>query len=222
MNYLRTDGSGLDGLRQFGVSEEFVATWQSLKEDENFGRATAQRTVMETLRLGSGAHFFTPFMMFSKTVNRWMLLAHLSKHQAARDKMLSVHWDKQNHFRHIGKGSLFELGFDHRLIESNNSLFSFRKDDETKMIRELENELPSKVVDNMTDDALTVEQLLSEIGNLTAAQNDMIFKVLQKMAAEGEIEVAKKDGGKKKSSTMVEISDTLIRPSQRTLFSKFQ
>lgn len=192
LNYLRTDGSGLDGLRQFGVSEEFVATWQSLKEDENFGRATAQRTVMETLRFGSGAHFFTPFMMFSKTDNIWMLLAHLSKHQAARDKMLSVHWDKQNHFRHIGKGSLFELGFDHRLIESNNSLFSFRKDDETKMIRELENKLPSKVVDNMIDDALTVEQLLSEIGNLTAAQNDMIFKVLQKMAAEGEIEVAKK------------------------------
>lgn len=221
LNYLRTDGSGLERLRQFGISEEFVSTWQSLKDDENFGRATAQRTVMENLRRNSGAHFFTPFMMYSKTDKRWMLLAHLSKHQAARDKMLSVHWNKQNHFRHIGKGSLFELGFDHRLIESKDSLFSFREDDETTLLAELENELPSRVMDNMTDDALTVELLLSQIGNLTAAQNDMIFKVLQKLAAEGEMEVRKKDGGRKKASTMVEVSDTLIRPSQRILFSKY-
>lgn len=221
LNYLRTDGSGLEGLRQFGISEEFVSTWQTLKHDENFGRATAQRTVMENLRRNSGADFFTPFMMYSKTDKRWILLAHLSKHQAARDKMLSVHWDKQNHFQHIGKGSLFELGFDHRLIESKDSLFSFRKDDETTLLRELENELPSRVMDNMTDDSLPVELLLSQIGNQTAAQNEMIFKVLQKLAVEGELEVGKKDGGKKKASTMVEVSDTLIRPSQRTLFSKY-
>mgnify|MGYP001153683884 FL=1 len=135
--------------------------------------------------------------------------------------MLSVHWDKQNHFRHIGKGSLFELGFDHRLIETKDSLFSFREDDEITLLGELENELPARVMDNMTDDILTVEQLLSQIGNLTAAQNDMIFKVLQKLAAEGEVEVGKKDGGKKKASTKVEVSDTLIRPSQRTLFTKY-
>ena len=111
--------------------------------------------------------------MYSKTDKRWMLLAHLSKHQAARDKMLSVHWDKQNHFRHIGRGSLFELGFDHRLIESKDSLFSFREDDEITLLGELENELPTRVMGNMTEDILAVEQLLSQIGNLTAAQNDM-------------------------------------------------
>ncbi|PLS22529.1 three-Cys-motif partner protein TcmP [Neptunicoccus cionae] len=221
LNYLRTDGSGLEGLRQFGISEEFVSTWQSLKDDEQFGRATAQRTIMENLRRNSGAHFFTPFMMYSKTDKRWMLLAHLSKHQAARDKMLSVHWDKQNHFRHIGKGSLFELGFDHRLIESKDSLFSFREDDEITLLGELENELPTRVMDNMTEDILAVEQLLSQIGNLTAAQNDMIFKVLQKLASEGEIEVEKKAGGRKKASTKIEVSDILVRPSQRMLFTNF-
>ncbi|MEP5269341.1 MAG: three-Cys-motif partner protein TcmP [Lentilitoribacter sp.] len=221
LNYLRTDGSGLEGLRQFGVTEDFVNTWQALKDDENFGRATAQRTIMENLRRNSGAHFFTPFMMYSKTDKRWMLLAHLSKHQAARDKMLSVHWDQQNHFRHIGKGSLFELGFDHRLAESKDALFSFREEDETKLMMELENELPSRVMDNMIDDVLMVEDLLSQIGNLTAAQNDMIFGVLQTLASEGELEVAKKGGGKKKASTMIEVSDTLIRPTQPTFFSKY-
>lgn len=221
LNYLRTDGTGLDALRQFGVSDEFVNTWHELKGDENFGRATAQRSIMETLRRNSGAHFFTPFMMYSKTDKRWMLLAHLSKHQAARDKMLSVHWDQQNHFQHIGRGSLFELGFDHRLAESKDALFSFRDADEAKLIKELENELPGRVMDNMTDDVLMVEALLAQIGNLTAAQNEMIFRVLQKLVGEGELEIEKKDGGRKKASTMIEVSDKLVRPSQPLLCSNY-
>lgn len=221
LNYLREDGTGLKTLRQFGVSNEFVETWHTHKDDDNFARATAQRSIMEALRHNSGAHFFTPFMMYSKTDKRWMLLAHLSKHQAARNKMLSVHWDQQNHFRHIGKGSLFELGFDHRLVESKDALFSFRDEDEAKLIRELENELPHRVMDNMTDDVLMVETLLSRIGNLTAAQNEMIFTVLQQLAGEGEVEIEKKGGGRKKASTMIEVSDKLIRPSQPLLFSNF-
>lgn len=222
LNFLRKDGSHLDSLKQFGVSKEFISRWQSLKDDENLGRAIAQRIVMETLRKNSGAQFFTPFMMFSKTDNRWMLLAHLSKHQAARDKMLSVHWDKQNHFRHIGKGSLYELGFDHRLFESKDALFSFREDDETQLINELESELPSEIMDNMRNDSLTIEQLLSHIGNRTAARNETIFEVIQKLAADGEVEVKKKNGGMKKASTKIEVSDTLIRPNQRTLFTKYK
>lgn len=221
LNYLRTDVSGLEGLRQFGVSDDFVRTWHENKDNENFGRATAQRSIMETLRLRSGANFFTPFMIYSKTDKRWMLLAHLSKHQAARDKMLSVHWNQQNHFRHIGRGSLFELGFNHRLVESKDALFSFRGDDETKLIKELENELPGRVMDNMTDNVLMVKTLLSQIGNQTAAPNETIFRVLQVFVGEGELEIEKKDGGRKKPSTMIEVSDKLIRPSQPLLFSKF-
>jgi three-Cys-motif partner protein len=221
LNYLRNDGKGLDGLRQYGVDDAFIRTWHELKDDENFGRATAQRSIMEALRQNSGAHFFTPFMMYSKTDKRWMLLAHLSKHQAARDKMLSVHWDQQNHFRHIGKGSLFEMGFDHRLVESKDALFSFLDEDEATLMKELDNELPRRVMDNMTDDVLQVEALLSRIGNLTAAQNVMIFRALQRLVSEGEVEIEKKGGGRKKASTMIEVSDKLIRPSQPLLFSNF-
>ncbi|NVK23079.1 MAG: three-Cys-motif partner protein TcmP [Kangiellaceae bacterium] len=221
LNYLRKDGTGLDGLKQFGVNPAFVSMWQELKDDENFGRATAQRSIMEAIRHNSGAQFFTPFMMYSKTDKRWMLLAHLSKHQAARDKMLSVHWDQQNHFQHIGKGSLFEMGFDHRLFESKDSLFSFRQDDERKLLKELEDELPARVMDSMVDNVLAVDQLLSQIGNLTAAKNNMIFDVLQKLVGEGELQIIKKDGGRKKASTLIEVSDKLVRPEQPLLFSKY-
>ncbi|PYG29947.1 hypothetical protein [Pelagimonas varians] len=150
-----------------------------------------------------------------------MLLAHLSKHQAARDKMLSVHWDQQNLFRHIGKGSLFEMGFDHRLLESKDALFSFREDDEKKLIVELVNELPRRVVNSMDQGVLSVTELLSQIGNLTTAQNEMIFGVPQELACEGELEIEKKDGGRKKTSTRIQVSDKLVRPAQPLLFSKF-
>lgn len=48
------------------------------------------------------------------------------------------------------------LGFDHRLIESKDSLLSFREDDEITLLSELGNELPAGVMNNMTDDILTV------------------------------------------------------------------
>lgn len=113
------------------------------------------------------------------------------------------------------------MGFDHRMVESKDALFSFLDEDEVTLMKELENELPRRVMDNMTDDVLRVESLLSRIGNLTAAQNVMIFRALQRLVSEGEVEIEKKGGGRKKASTMIEVSDKLIRPTQPLLFSNF-
>ncbi len=221
LNYLRSDGTGLDKLRQFGVNDEFVSAWNELKDDDIFGRATAQRMIMNDIHKNSGATFFTPFMTRSNTDNRWMLLAHLSNHQAARDKMLHVHWDQQNYFRHIGRGSFYVLGFDNKLIESRDALFSFHAEDEKIVKEELENELLSIVIENMTNNVLPVSHLLSNIGNLTAAKNELLFSVLQEFAKEGELEIQKKDGGRKRKSTMIKVTDNLTLPSQRSFFSKY-
>lgn len=76
-------------------------------------------------------------------------------------------------------------------------------------------------MDNMSDNVLMVETLLSRIGNLKAPQNDLIFGMLQKLAGEGDLEIEKKGGGRKKASTSIEVSVTLVRPSQRQLFTKY-
>lgn len=217
LNYLQEASAGLQLYQQFGIDDRFITDWQQRK-DEHMGRAITQRALMAHIHMNSGAKFFTPFMLWSRTDNRWMMLAHLSQHQAARDKMLNVHWQKQNSFTHIGQGGLFSLGYDTRLIESCDSLFSFSEIDKTALNRELVNALPSEVHRIMNDGQLEVSRLLAEIGNRTAGTNNDIFHVLSELAQTRELEVFSKKGKLKRPGSRIAISDRLVKPSQPTLF----
>ncbi|WP_284165695.1 three-Cys-motif partner protein TcmP [Frigidibacter sp. SD6-1] len=217
LNYLQDASAELPLYQQFGIDSRFIADWRQRK-DEHMGRALTQRALMAHIHAKSGAKFFTPFMLWSRTDNRWMMLAHLSQHQAARDKMLSVHWQEQNSFTHIGSGSLFSLGYDTRLIESCDSLFNFSEIDRTKLNTELVNALPAEVHQIMENGQLDVARLLDEIGNRTAGTNDDIFQVLSELAQARELEVLSANGTPKRAGTRISIKDRLIRPSQPTLF----
>ena len=127
-------------------------------------------------------------MMFSSTDNRHMLIAHLSQSQAARDKMLSVHWALKNTFKHIGRGSLFELGFDARLTKET-PLFEFSDVDRGNMRRELEAELPKQIFELSGGGPLALGDLLVLMGNKTAATNTDIIHSLQRLSEAREIEV---------------------------------
>lgn len=217
LNYLQDASAELPLYQQFGIDSRFIADWRQRK-DEHMGRALTQRALMAHIHAKSGAKFFTPFMLWSRTDNRWMMLAHLSQHQAARDKMLSVHWQEQNSFTHIGSGSLFSLGYDTRLIESCDSLFNFSEIDRTKLNTELVNALPAEVHQMMENGQLDVARLLDEIGNRTAGTNDDIFQVLSELTQARELEVLSANGTPKRAGTRISIKDRLIRPSQPTLF----
>ena len=217
LNYLQDASADLPVYQQFGIDSRFITDWRQRK-DENMGRGITQRALMANIHANSGAKFFTPFMLWSRTDNRWMMLAHLSQHQAARDKMLSVHWQEQNSFTHIGSGSLFSLGYDPRLKESCDSLFNFSKIDRRKLNEELVNALPSEVYRIMNNGQLDVARLLAEIGNRTAGTNDDIFQVLSELVQARELEVLSSKGTMKRSGTKITVSDRLIKPSQPTLF----
>ena len=147
-----------------------------------------------------------------------MMLAHLSQHQAARDKMLGVHWQEQNSFTHVGSGGLFSLGYDTRLKESCDSLFSFTEIDRTALNRELVNALPSEVHRLMIGNQLDVSGLLSGIGNRTAGTNDDIFQVLTKLVQARELEVVSAAGKQKRTGSRITVTDHLVKPNQPTLF----
>lgn len=216
LNYLTEDSGSRAGLAQFGVDTGFLLSWADWKSDKMLGRATAQRVIMEELRAGSGAEFFTPFMLHSSTDNRWMVLAHLSQNQAARDKMLSVHWEQQNSFRHIGRGSLYQLGFDQRCIEQDTMLFNFATSDREQMSKELANELPGRVFDllKVAGGELPVHEFLSAVGNQTAATNEDLLAVLGLLSVDGHLGARKRSGGMKRPSTLISTSDTLVLPEQ--------
>ena len=217
LNYLQEASADLPLYQQFGIDARFIADWKQRK-DEHMGRAITQRALMAHIHTHSGAKFFTPFMLWSRTDNRWMMLAHLSQHQAARDKMLGVHWQEQNSFTHIGSGSLFSLGYDTRLIESCDSLFSFSDIDRTALNKESVNALPSEVHRIMSGGQLEVSRLLAEIGNRTAGTNEDIFGVLSELAQARELEVLSSKGTAKRAGTKIAVTDRLIRPNQPTLF----
>lgn len=220
LNYLTEDSGSRAGLAEFGVDTSFLNSWADWKNDKLIGRATAQRVIMEQLRAGSGAEFFTPFMLHSSTDNRWMVLAHLSQNQAARDKMLSVHWEQQNSFRHIGRGSLYQLGFDQRCIEQDATLFSFANSDREQMSKELANELPGRVFDllKITGGELPVHEFLSAVGNQTAATNEDLLAVLGLLSVDGHLFARKRDGGMKRPNTQIATSDTLVLPQQQGFY----
>lgn len=220
LNYLRAESAALETYRQFGVDEAFIAEWNSNKDDDAFGRAITQRVVMCNIQSLSGAEFFTPFMLWSPTDNRWMMFAHLSRHQAARDKMLGVHWDAQNSFRHIGKGSLFSLGFDTRLMESKDALFSFGDQDRLKLGKELIDVLPREIRSHMRDDHVPIETLLSRIGNQTAATNNDLLSAIEQLVGFRDLDVVNAVGNPKRSGSRINLADGLIIPRQTELFRR--
>ena len=118
-----------------------------------------------------------------------MMLAHLSQHQAVRDKMLKIHWQAQKSFVHVGDACLFNLGYDARLIESCSSLFDFTEIDRSKLNDEIHNALPREVFRIVSGGQLNVSDLLTEIGNRTAGTSVDIFRVISELAQARELEV---------------------------------
>lgn len=218
LNYLQDEGNPAPVVSQFGVNESFLRLWQEWKLSGQPGRAMAQRALMTQMHLYSGARFFTPFMMYSNADHRHMLIAHLSQSQAARDKMLSVHWALKNTFKHIGRGSLFELGFDARL-STETSLFEFSDVDRGNMRRELEDELPKQIFELSGGGPLALGELLVLIGNKTAATNTDIKHSLQRLSEAREIEVLRPQGGFLRPGAVIRPDHQLRVARQLKLFS---
>lgn len=221
LNFLREESLNLELYSQFAIDDEFLEFWRAKKDDDQIGRQVTQKLLMSNIHRLSGAKYFTPFMLWSRTENRWMMLAHLSNHQAARDVMLTVHWNTQNYFKHYGDGSLFQLGFDHRRLHSESSLFNFSEHDAEMMRNQLQEALPSELRDLFgREEPIPVQRLLEHIGNRTAAKNSDIFSVLQALAKEKEISIHAKDSRLKRPDTSIQVSDRIFLPQQTTLFAK--
>ena len=216
LNYLNDESLNKEMIQALGIPQNFIDEWKE-RYGNDLTRPLAQRTIMNQFH--GVAKFMTPFMLRSQTDNRDMALIHLSNHQMARDKMLGVHWDNHNIFRHCGRGSLYALGFDHRLLEMGNALFSFGDNDRMHMHEELLIDLPAKIHRAIRDGGLPVRDLLNQIGNHTAARNEDICKVLQSLAEENELVITSSGGSRRRPSTLPQVGDVLETPAQRTFFS---
>jgi len=171
---------------------------------------------MDNLHKAVRAAFMTPFMLHSRNDGREMALIHLSNHQAARNKMLGVYYSKQNKFSHFGKGSLYTLGFDEKFLNDGHKLFDFATKDEEQMVLELQNDLPPRIHAVIKNGSLPISELFNEIGNYTAARNEVILDVVKSSVVDGEFSILSKDGKAKRASTMPKVNDRIILPPQKS------
>ena len=111
----------------------------------NTGRALAQRTLREHIRLVTGATYDTPFFIRPRESRRALWFLHLSKHPTARDVMIQRHWEIQNTFEHYGSGDFGMLGWDTLRDPGTMPLFSFTEMDQNKMHTQLLNDMPREL-----------------------------------------------------------------------------
>ncbi|MFD3191893.1 hypothetical protein ACFMPD_16740 [Sedimentitalea sp. HM32M-2] len=110
------------------------------------------------------------------------------------------------------------MGFDTRLIESKDALFSFADQDRARLEAELLAELPKEIHACIDDEAVSIQALLEKIGNRAAATNQDLFGVISELARAKEFEVFSSKGTLKRAGTRIQASDRLILPAQKTLF----
>ena len=115
LNYMVERPELYAAVRPIELSETDVRNLVDLKQGAG-GRAVAQRTLRDHLRLRTGAAYDTPFFIRPRQSRRALWFVHLSRHPVARDVMVQCHWNNFNTFRalwlrwprHDGLGSSWE------------------------------------------------------------------------------------------------------------------
>ena len=64
--------------------------------------------------------------------------------------------------------------------------------------------------------SLPISELFNEIGNYTAARNEVILDVVKSSVVDGEFSILSKDGKAKRASTMPKVNDRIILPPQKS------
>ncbi|MDE2890696.1 MAG: three-Cys-motif partner protein TcmP [Gemmatimonadota bacterium] len=181
----------------------------------NAGRALAQRTLREHIRLVTGATYDTPFFIRPRESRRALWFLHLSKHPTARDVMVQVHWDIQNTFEHYGSGDFEMLGWDTLRDPGTIPLFNFTEMDQEKMRTQLLDTMPRELFSLASEEPVTVDAMRHGIANRTAARYSDLDSVLLRLFREGEIDILGANG-KVRSPTLQRLRtvDRIVMSSQ--------
>lgn len=167
------------------------------------GRALAQRTLRDHLRLQTGATYDTPFFIRPRHSRRALWFVHLSRHPVARDVMVQCHWDNFNTFEHYGSGGLDMMGWD-PLNSGLLPLFGFSQFDADLLHQQLLDTIPDELALFGFSSPLTVEEFRTAVANRTAARFTDLDKALSALASAGELDIRTK-GGKLRQKGLVRL-----------------
>jgi three-Cys-motif partner protein len=210
-------------LRDLGINSDlYKIDVQSIKESPLW-RHVAQNELANSIRINSGARYYTPFFIKTTESHRTYWLIHLSQHEIARDEMIKTHWGEQNYFTHPGGAGFDMLGYDparDELITGQGSLdFCFEFDNHAKELSKeaLRKQLPEYLYRAMP---ITLRDILRHKSNGTPADSNIIASVLAELIDYKQIEVRDhKTGAARTKASTIQIDDLIRYPVQRVLFT---
>lgn len=199
--------------RPIELSETDIRDLVDLKHGAG-GRALAQRTLRDHLRMQTGATYDTPFFIRPRHSRRALWFVHLSRHPVARDVMVQCHWDNFNTFEHYGSGGLDMMGWD-PLSNGLLPLFGFGQFDAELLHEQLLDTILDELVLFDLSAPLTVEEFRTAVANQTAARFTDLDRALSALASAGELDIRTR-GGKLRQKGLVRLdpSDQIALPSR--------
>ena len=162
--------------------------------DGQGGKALVQRVLREHIRIATGVTFDTPFFIRPDISHRALWFVHLSNHQTARDVMIQQHWNVRNTFEHFGKGDFGMLGWDHISESEDFPMFNFAEIENQHLQDQLLESLPNELYKLVSEQPVTMDAILSAIGNQTTARNLDLNKIIARLAKEGEFDILDHEG----------------------------
>lgn len=196
VNLLAENPGIVKAVAPIGLSDSRVRELIEMKNGEG-GLALVERAMREHIRRKSRMQFDTPFFIAPEQSRRVLWFHHLSRHPAARNVMLQVHWDVANTFRHYGPGGLHMLGWDSLKCEESLMLFGFGKLDSENMRRDLVIEMSERL---FSLGPISFRDLLRTWANNTAATLGDFQYVLLELAKANELCIADAQGRRRSTN----------------------
>lgn len=216
-----------DLLKKIGIQAPEIFNpikLSELKQSDKNWRFFIQSALYEKLITACGARFFTPFFIRNTGGHGDYWLIHMSQHYRARDVMTSVHWQHQNNFIHYGAAGLnmfnlvgYDPNRDDNFIGQSSFGFEFDNIAKTASINQLSEQVP--VLIYADDEGLSFGELFSLTCNGSPAYSDIYKEALGKLIEEKHILVRGTDGVIRRNGQNIKITDQILPPIQRSLFS---
>ena len=197
---------------------------KEIKDNDAQWRLYIQSGLYKSLVTACKAGYYTPFFVRNKGGHGDYWLIHLSQHYRARDVMTAVHWQNQNYFIHYG-GAGFDMfnmvgydpTFDNNFTGKMPLGFEFDNIAQQASVNALMKDIPGIAYAN--EEGISYEALFARTCNGTPATSSIYQEALGRLLQYKDIEIIGTDGSIRKSGNNIKLSDRIIAPSQRQLFS---
>jgi len=206
-------GLGLDSGLAKRLKSQNPVDWRPLIQFE----------LHDQLFLNSGSAFYTPFFIRSVDAHRSYWLLHFSGHEKARDVMMELHWELQNHFQHFGSAGLAMLGYDPRCDLASQGQLGLKFDFDQMALDATRNALIDDIPRRLKQfkNGLSFNGFFRGVVNGTPATRSLLLQQASELSRQGELEIRTREGKLRKPGVQIADDDIILRPKQEMLFRKF-